>query len=130
MSQARAQSLKCHGRPVVGPAARAIIARSNDRKPRLVHADHDVARLDHRISGHAGGELEFVDGLVGDRRGDNGAADVDLHMRRGGALLHFRDFAFEAIARAELHESLLIAGANSALRTRDGRGCAVLPTTI
>jgi len=53
----------------------------------LVDSDHHVGRLDHRVGLLALFELEFVDRFVGDRRGDDGSADVDAHM--GGGLAFF-----------------------------------------
>ena len=65
-----------------------------------VDTDHHVAGLDHRIGVLAGGEAQFVDGLVGDRRCDDlSAADIDLYMRRRRTFLDVDDLAFDAVAR-------------------------------
>src|ERR1700729_1644328 len=69
----------------------------------LVDADHHIARLDHGVSRLSGGKLQFVGGFVGDRRSDDGAADVDFDMRGGRALFDLDDFALELISRAQLH---------------------------
>src|SRR6185312_10265632 len=72
-----------------------------------VDADHHVRGLDHRIGVLPRGELQFIDCLVGDRRGDDGAADIDPHVAGGGAASHIDDAAFELIAGAEFHGRLL-----------------------
>src|SRR5690606_17128965 len=66
----------------------------------------DVARLDDGIGGLAGGESQLVGGLVGDRRGDGRAADVDLDVGGGRAFFYVDDLALELVACAELHDDL------------------------
>jgi hypothetical protein len=49
----------------------------------------------------ADGEREIVDGLIGDRRGDDYAtANIDTHMRGRLTLRHPDDLAFELVAGA------------------------------
>src|SRR3954470_5073536 len=58
-----------------GAAPNSISARRAARMS--VHRDHDIRGLDHHRSLAAGFDSEFVDGLVGDRRGDDLAvADI------------------------------------------------------
>ncbi len=66
----------------------------------LVDAHHHIARLDNRIGGQPHSEFQFVSGLVGDRRRDNGAANVDLDVAGGGTFCHTDDLTFESVARA------------------------------
>src|SRR5262245_29947597 len=73
-----------------------------------IDPDHHVGRLDDRIGGLAFGELELVDGVVGNGRGDDyPATDVDADMCRGLALLDVDDRALERIACTEFHGSIL-----------------------
>src|SRR5262249_54107933 len=70
----------------------------------LVDADHHVARLDHGVGWLAGRELQLFDRFVGDGSGDSLAADIDLHVRGGRALLHLDDPTLEPVARRDLHD--------------------------
>src|SRR5262249_25681879 len=64
---------------------------------------HDVGRLDDGVGVLPLGELELLDGLVGDGRGDDLSADVNLHMRGRGTLGDLDNLALDDIAGAELH---------------------------
>src|SRR5271170_4352878 len=67
---------------------------------------HHIGRLDDGNGFVADFEAKFVDGLVGDGRGDHDAmTGIDPHMGRRLALLYGDDLALELIARAELHPS-------------------------
>jgi hypothetical protein len=55
----------------------------------------------------AGGELEFFGGFVRDGSSDRLSANVDADVRSRGAFLHFDNLAFELVASAEFHGSLL-----------------------
>src|SRR5215468_5223982 len=68
-----------------------------------VDRHHHVGRLDHGIGILALGKLELLDCLIGDRRGDDLSADVDLHMRCRGALGDVDDLALDDVTGAELH---------------------------
>src|SRR5215510_16099081 len=70
---------------------------------RSIDRDHHVRGLDDRICRLAGRQLELVDRLVGDGRRHDRSSDVDANVRRGLALLHLDDLAFENVARTELH---------------------------
>src|SRR5262245_65545340 len=70
---------------------------------RLVDANHDIRRLDHRVGGLTSLELQFVDGLIGDRRRDDRAADVDADMGRGPTLLHLVDRSLQHVSSAQFH---------------------------
>src|SRR5262249_22202965 len=77
-------------------------------------ADHDVRCLDNRKHIVAGSEGEIVDRLVGDRRGDDdAAADVDTDMRCRLTFGDRDDLAFELVAGAKLHLTLLRRPVNS-----------------
>jgi hypothetical protein len=68
------------------------------RKDALVDRDHGIRGLDDRVSGLTGSEVECLDGLVGDRGGNDGtSASIDPDMRRCGHLCHLEDGAFEVI---------------------------------
>src|SRR5262249_30030180 len=71
--------------------------------PSLVDADHHVARLDHGVGWLTGRELQLFDRFVGDGSGDRLAANIDLPVRGGRALLHLDDPAFESVASTDLH---------------------------
>ena len=55
--------------------------------PASVDRDHHVRSLDDGVGLLAFFELEIVDSLVGDRGGDDGAADIDADMRGRRALV-------------------------------------------
>jgi hypothetical protein len=75
-----------------------------------VDPDHHVGSLDHRISRLAGDQFQLVDGLVGDRSGDDGAADVDENMGRGGSLLTSTIFPLRTLrALSFMTVSILVA---------------------
>src|SRR5271165_3572107 len=88
--------------------ARRSRPRLSRRDPVASLADHDVRRLDHRKRIVANGKGEIVDRLVGDRRSDDyPTADIDTHMGRRLTLSDADDLAFELIAGAEFHKTLL-----------------------
>src|SRR5271167_3902366 len=92
--------------------ARRSRPRQNRTDPVASLRDHDVRRLDHRKRIVADLQSEIVDGLVGDRRGDDHpAADIDTNMGRRLTLSDAHDLAFELIAGAKLHSNLLAAAA-------------------
>src|SRR5262249_52998784 len=69
--------------------------------------DHDIRCLDHRVCFLTFGELEIVNGLVGDRHGnDLTPANVEANVSRGLTLGNVNNSARDSIARAELHKSL------------------------
>jgi len=71
-------------------------------------ADHHVRGLDNRERIVTDPEAEIVDGLVGNRRGDDdSAANVDTNMCGCLTLGYCDNLALELIAGAELHEDLL-----------------------
>src|SRR5262249_8926182 len=60
--------------------------------------------FDHRVGILSGGELQLIDGRVGNGgRHDDPAADFNLHVRGRCTLGHLDDLALEDIARADLH---------------------------
>src|SRR5262245_16291494 len=71
----------------------------------LIDRDHHVARLDDGIRGLSLGEFQLVDRLVGDRRRDDGAANINLDVGGRGSLGDLGDLAFQLIARTEFHSS-------------------------
>ena len=79
--------------PLGSSAAQAGAAPSNSNAMRKgarmsVHRDHDVGGLYNHRDFTAGLDAEFIDRLVGDRRGDDLAtADVDADMRGGRTFL-------------------------------------------
>src|SRR5262249_61761250 len=62
-----------------------------------------VARFAAGVSRLAGRELQLLDRFIGDGSGDRLAADIDLHVRGGRALLHLDDPSFEPVASTDLH---------------------------
>src|SRR5262249_55694739 len=83
-------------------------ARGPPGPPRAPHvsvlADHHVGSLDHRVGRVAGLELELGHRLVGDGRGDDGAAPhVDLDVGGGRAAGDLSHLALDDVPRAELH---------------------------
>src|SRR5208282_1685670 len=82
--------------------------RLSRRAPVASLRDHHIRRLDHRERIIADFKGEVVDGLVGDRRGDDHpAADVDTDMRGRLTFGYCDDLALELVAGAELHHDLL-----------------------
>jgi hypothetical protein len=79
-----------------------LISFSRTNAVPSVDGNHNVGSLDDRVGGMALREAAIDDGLVGDRRRDDRAADIDPDMRRGSAFHHVDDGAFELVARAEL----------------------------
>src|SRR5258705_6417399 len=85
--------------PLGSSAAQAGAAPSNASATRSeirmsVDRNHDVGSFHHDSRLAAGLDAEVVDGLVGDRGGDDLAvADVDANMGSGRALRHFDDGA-------------------------------------
>src|SRR5215470_7142264 len=87
------------------PASTAARSTAPTRRRRtLVLADHDVGGLDDGVGLVALVELQLIHRLVGDGRGDDGAVDVDLHVRRGGAPGDLDHASLQHVARAQLHD--------------------------
>src|ERR1700733_15001509 len=99
--------------PLGSSAAQAGTAPSNTKAMRsgarmLVYSNHNVRSLHDDGDVALGLDAQVIDRLVGDRGGDGLAvADIDTDMRRGRALLHFDDGAFDLIACTDAHESIL-----------------------
>src|SRR3954451_5683844 len=72
-----------------------------------VHRHRDVGGFHDRIGLLTDLEAEVVDGLVGDRGGDDLAVHVDADVRPGLALRDLDHLALEPIARADLHGVVL-----------------------
>ena len=72
---------------------------ARDKGGRLIDPDHDIARLDDRVDGHALRQFQLVRRLVGDRRRQRRTTDIDTNMGRGLALLDLGDGSPELIAR-------------------------------
>src|SRR5215471_6091294 len=69
-----------------------------------VDADHHIRGLDHRVGVLSRGQLQFIDGRIGDgRRHDDSAADFNFDVRGRCTLGHVDDLALEAIACTDLH---------------------------
>ena len=66
-----------------------------------------MLNIGRRVRGFAGGELQFFGGLVRDGSSDRLPANVDADVRSRGSFLHFDNLAFELVANAEFHGSLL-----------------------
>src|SRR5262245_41127679 len=98
-------ALSVTGRPWTGPGAATRSARSAAPaavRVTLVLAHHDVGRLDDRVGLVALAQVELVDGLIGDRGGDDGAVDVDLDVGGGRAPGDLDHAALQHVARAQL----------------------------
>src|SRR5262249_30279363 len=80
------------------PASAATRSTAPTRRRRtLVLADHDVGRFDDRVRLVALVQLQLVHRLVGDRRRDDSAVDVDPHVCRRRAAHHFHHTAFNTL---------------------------------
>src|SRR3984885_15372996 len=86
--------------PLGSSAAHAGTAPSNTRAMRsgariLVYSNHNVGSFHDDGDMAFGLDAQFIDRLIGDRRGnDLTVADIDTDMRRGRALLPFDDGTF------------------------------------
>src|SRR5690349_951815 len=90
----------------LGQSTTFSAARSSSSRTILASVfdgDEHVRGLDDGDRRLALGELQLVDGLVGDGRGHHGIADIDADMRGGGTLDHLGDGALQLVACTDLH---------------------------
>jgi hypothetical protein len=86
-------ALQCGNRVTFGELPEPIIKRMKRShrcgpSPSVADRDENIGPLNHCDRRLAFGERQIINGLIGDRRHDDGAADVDLHVRRRRALHH------------------------------------------
>jgi hypothetical protein len=85
----------------------ALFARGRAGRPQVaasiglasVDPDHDVGRLDYRISLLAIGQFQPIDGFVCNRGRQQGSADIDPRLRGCRAFLDIDDCAVNLVAR-------------------------------